>query len=55
MHDPRVLPMSIHEALDAWLQRHPMIAPVRDGRVRATDLSAKVFSQDAILSTGARP
>lgn len=49
-HGVQVLPMSIHEALDSYLQTHTIIAPKRDGRERALDLPPTVFSQDAVLS-----
>jgi len=52
VHDPEVLPMSIHQALRQYLARHPVIAPKREGRARATDLPNVVFSQDAILLGG---
>ena len=51
-HDAQVLPMSIHQALDAYLRAHPLIAPRLDGRERALDLPAVVFSQDAVLAGG---
>ena len=49
-HDAQVLPMSIHEALREYFKVHPVIAPRRDGRERALDLPAAVFSQDAVLA-----
>jgi S-sulfosulfanyl-L-cysteine sulfohydrolase len=51
-HDAEVLPMSIHEALDAYFKAHPVIAPRRDGREIALDLPHAVFSQDAVLAGG---
>jgi hypothetical protein len=51
-HDPQILPLSIHEALKEYLKAHPVIAPRRDGRERALDLPATVFSQDAVLAGG---
>ena len=51
-HDPQVLKPSIHEALEAYLQKHPVIAPRRDGREYAVDLPSQVFSQDAVLAGG---
>lgn len=45
-HDTRVLPMTLHQALDAYFQAHPVVAPTREGRSRATDLAGRVFSQD---------
>lgn len=54
--DVVVLPQTIHHALREYLRKHPVIAPRRDGRARASDLPATVFSQDAVLSqqAGAR-
>ncbi len=51
-HDAKVIPGSAHEALLAYLRAHPIIAPRRDGRERAADLPARVFSQDAVLAGG---
>jgi sulfur-oxidizing protein SoxB len=51
-HDVEVLPMSVHEALRAYLKKHPVIAPVREGRATAVDLPKTVFSQDAVLASG---
>ena len=51
-HDALVLPMSIHEALGEYLKAHPVITPKRDGREKARDLPATVFSQDAVLAGG---
>ncbi len=51
-HDAEILVMSIHEALDDYLKRHPVIAPRRDGREVALDLPQRVFSQDAVLAGG---
>jgi 2',3'-cyclic-nucleotide 2'-phosphodiesterase (5'-nucleotidase family) len=46
----KALPMTIHEALRAYLHKHPVIAPKREARAVAVDLPKAVFSQDAILS-----
>ena len=51
-HDPQILPMSIHEALQTYLTAHRVIAPRRDGREAALDLPSRVFSQDAVLAGG---
>jgi S-sulfosulfanyl-L-cysteine sulfohydrolase len=51
-HDPEVLSMSIHAALDRYLALHPVISPKPDGRERARDLPPMIFSQDAILAGG---
>lgn len=55
VHDVKILPLGVHEMLDAYLQRHPIISPVRDGRARATDLPPHVFSQDAVLAHQKNP
>lgn len=51
-HDAQVIGPSIHAALAAYLRRYPSIAPRPDGRERALDLPATVFSQDAVLARG---
>jgi len=51
-HDALVLPISIHEALGEYLKAHPIITSKRDGREKARDLPATVFSQDAVLAGG---
>jgi sulfur-oxidizing protein SoxB len=51
-HDPVVLPMTVHQALRAYLVKHPVIAPKREGRAKATDLPPVLFSQDEILLGG---
>lgn len=51
-HDPEVLPLTIHQALRRYLAKHPVIAPKREGRAKATDLPPIVFSQDQILLGG---
>ena len=53
-HDVEVLPMTVHQALRAYLKKHPVIAPKRDGRSTAVDLPKTVFSQDAVLASGGR-
>ncbi|CAN5923181.1 hypothetical protein BH11MYX4_BH11MYX4_05640 [soil metagenome] len=50
VHDATVLPSTIHQALRAYLRRHPVISPARDGRAKAIDLPDVVFSQDAALA-----
>ena len=54
VHDPSALPMSIHQALRAYMKKHPVIAPSRDGRAVAVDLPKIVFSQDAVLTTSGK-
>jgi hypothetical protein len=51
-HDPEILPLSIHEALQQYLDAHPVIAPERDAREVALDLPRTIFSQDAVLAGG---
>ena len=51
-HDPAVLPMTVHQALRQYLVKHPVIAPKREGRAKASDLPAVMFSQDDILLGG---
>jgi sulfur-oxidizing protein SoxB len=51
-HDPEILPLSIHEALQQYLGAHPVIAPERDAREVALDLPRTIFSQDAVLAGG---
>jgi sulfur-oxidizing protein SoxB len=51
-HDPVVAARSIHEALRAYLRAHPVIAPTREGRAKATDRPAVIFSQDEMLLGG---
>jgi sulfur-oxidizing protein SoxB len=50
VHAPEVLPMSIHAALRAYLKKHPVVAPHREGRSIASDLPREIFSQDALLA-----
>ena len=49
--DAHYLPGTIHSALLAYLKTHSPIDPRRDGRVRATDLPASVWSQYGVLQT----
>jgi S-sulfosulfanyl-L-cysteine sulfohydrolase len=51
-HDPQILPLSVHEALQQYLDAHPVIAPERDSREIALDLPRAIFSQDAVLAGG---
>ena len=51
VHDAAVLPSTVHQALRAYLKRHPVIAPTRDGRSKAVDLPAVVLGQDAVLTS----
>jgi 2',3'-cyclic-nucleotide 2'-phosphodiesterase (5'-nucleotidase family) len=51
-YDVRVLSMTAHQALKAYLNAHPTIGPVRDGREKALDLPPIIFSQDAVLAGG---
>ncbi len=53
VHDVKVLPTSIHQAIDAYFARHGTVAPRPDGREVAVDLPARVFSQDAVLAATA--
>jgi sulfur-oxidizing protein SoxB len=53
-HDVEVLPLTVHQALRAYLKKHPVIAPTREGRATATDLPKTVFSQDAVLASGGK-
>lgn len=50
-HDVEVLPMTVHQALRAYLKKHPVIAPTRDGRAFAVDLPRTIFSQDAMITS----
>ncbi len=52
VHDVRVLPVSIHQAIDAYFQRHGTVSPRPDRREVAVDLPERVFSQDAVLTAG---
>jgi hypothetical protein len=49
-HDPEILPFSIHDALDRYLQDKKTISANPDGREKARDLPRVVFSQDAVLA-----
>lgn len=48
--EPKIAPLSVHEALVEYLKKHPVIATERGGRSVATDLPKVVFSQDATLT-----
>jgi 2',3'-cyclic-nucleotide 2'-phosphodiesterase (5'-nucleotidase family) len=47
-------PTMLHASLIAYLQKHPVISPRREGRAYAIDLAPVVFSQDAVVSDGQR-
>ena len=47
--DARYVPGTLHGALRAYLEGHSPIEPKREGRVRATDLPATVWSQYGVL------
>lgn len=49
--DARYVPGTVHRALLAYLKAHSPIDPRREGRVRATDLPAVVWSQYEVLQT----
>jgi hypothetical protein len=49
--DARYVPGTVHSALLAYLKAHSPIEPKREGRVRATDLPAHVWSQYGVLQT----
>lgn len=49
--DAHYIPGTIHSALIAYLKAHSPIDPKREGRVRATDLPATVWSQYGVLQT----
>jgi len=49
--DARYVPGTVHSALLAYLKAHSPIEPQREGRVRATDLPATVWSQYGVLQT----
>lgn len=48
--EPKIVSPSVHEALLAYLKKHPVIDIQRGGRAIATDLPREVFSQDATLT-----
>ena len=54
VHEVKVLPMTVHQALDAYFHAHPVVAPRQDERAQTTDLPQRVFSQDAVLSGAER-
>lgn len=49
--DARFVPGTIHGAMRAFLKAHSPIEPKREGRVRATDMPATVWSQYGVLQT----
>ncbi len=49
-HEAKLLPFTIHEALQEYFKAHPVIAPRREGREKALDLPPTVFSQDAVFA-----
>jgi 2',3'-cyclic-nucleotide 2'-phosphodiesterase (5'-nucleotidase family) len=51
VNDARYVPGTVHSALLAYLKIHSPIEPKREGRVRATDLPATVWSQYEALRT----
>jgi hypothetical protein len=55
VHEVKVLKLSVHEAMRAYLVKHPVIAPKQEGRAVAVDLPQRVFSQDALLRQGGKP
>ncbi len=48
--EAKMLPETIHAAMLKHFKTHPTVAPRRDGRAVAVDLSSKVFSLDETLS-----
>ena len=50
-HDVETLPMTVHQALRAYLKKHPVLTPTRDGRAVAVDLPRTIFSQDAVITS----
>lgn len=53
VRDPKLSTLSIHEAMRQHLHAQQVLRPAREGRSGAVDLPATVFSQDAVLTTGA--
>jgi sulfur-oxidizing protein SoxB len=49
--EARYVPGTVHSALVAYLKAHSPVEPKREGRVRATDLPATVWSQYGVLQT----
>lgn len=47
--DPEALPITIQQALEAYLARHPVVNPAIERRAVAIDLPARVPSQDDVL------
>jgi len=54
VQDVKVSPVLLHDSLLAYLKKHAVISPRREGRAYATDLAPVVFSQDAVVSDGSR-
>ncbi len=52
--DVEFSPTMLHASLIAYLQKHSVISPRREGRAYAIDLAPVVFSQDAVVSDGQR-
>jgi hypothetical protein len=50
VHDAKELPVTIHEALDRYLERRRVVAPSIEQRAVALDLPDRVPSQDAVLA-----
>jgi hypothetical protein len=50
VHDAAELPVTLHEALDRYLERRSEVAPRVDQRSVALDLPQRVPSQDVVLS-----
>ena len=48
-HDAKVSPLAVHQVIEQYLWRHPVVSPRRDGRSVAVDLAPVVFSQDVVL------
>jgi sulfur-oxidizing protein SoxB len=51
LSDVHYVPGTVHGALRAYLKAHSPVDPKREGRVRATDLPAMVWSQYGMLQT----
>jgi S-sulfosulfanyl-L-cysteine sulfohydrolase len=51
-HDAHELPLTVHEAIKEFFRTVAVIAPQRNRRETALDLPSRVFSQDAVISTG---
>jgi hypothetical protein len=50
VQDVQISPILLHDSLLAYLKKHPVISPRREGRAYAIDLAPVVFSQDAVVS-----